>query len=160
MRRFDWPLFVLSILDNRSFGTASVARRRVRSMEARCTSRCRAAPISLDPADLDAESSDRTITAQPDSFARHSVTALIFDTLFTTDESGRIQPSLATSWQESPGSQRWQFRIRNGVKFHDGSALRSDVVAASLRAANPSWNVSVDGDSVVIDNAGSDSSRI
>ncbi len=37
------------------------------------------------------------------------------------------------------------------MKFHDGTAFTSEVAAASLRAGNPTWNVSVDGDSVVIE---------
>jgi ABC-type transport system substrate-binding protein len=101
----------------------------------------RAAPASLDPAD----------GAQPDSFARRNLTMLMFDTLVATDEDGRIQPSLATAWQASPGSQRWQFRIRHGVMFHDGTPLTAESVAASLRTANPSWNVIADADSVGID---------
>jgi ABC-type transport system substrate-binding protein len=104
----------------------------------------RAAPTSLDPAD----------TTQPESFARRSLTLVMFDTLVTIDEN-RVQPGLATSWQtlqgNQQGNQRWQFRIRGGVKFHDGTALSAETVAASLRAANPSWNVSADADSVVIE---------
>jgi len=49
------------------------------------------------------------------------------------------------------GDQRWQFRIRRDVKFHDGTPLSAEIAAASLRAANPSWNVSADADSVVIE---------
>jgi ABC-type transport system substrate-binding protein len=101
----------------------------------------RAAPASIDPAD----------NAQPDSFARRNLTVLMFDTLVTTDESGRVQPSLATAWQASTGSQRWQFRVRRQVKFHDGTPLTAESVAASLRTANPSWNVTPDGDSVIIE---------
>ena len=51
----------------------------------------RAAPTSLDPAD----------GAQADSFARRSLTMLMFDTLVTADDSGRVQSALATSWQAS-----------------------------------------------------------
>jgi ABC-type transport system substrate-binding protein len=125
----------------------------------------RAAPMSLDPAELAAEV-DPAGNALADSFGRRSVTRLMFDTLVTADESGRIQPSLATSWQASPGtqpgsqpgSQRWQFRIRGGVKFHDGTGLTAETAASALRSANPSWNVSVspDGDSIVIERGGSD----
>jgi ABC-type transport system substrate-binding protein len=104
----------------------------------------RAAPASLDPAD----------GTQPDSFARRSLTKLMFDTLVTIDENGRAQPSLATSWQASANNQRWQFRLRSRVKFHDGTPLTAETVAASLRAANPSWNVVADGDSVVIERDG------
>jgi peptide/nickel transport system substrate-binding protein len=111
----------------------------------------RAAPASLDPAAIDSP-----INAQPDSIAIRSLAMLMFDTLVATDGSGRIQPGLATSWQASPGSQRWQFRIRHGVKFHDGTPLSAEIAAASLRAANPSWNVSVESDTVVIEGAKSE----
>lgn len=106
----------------------------------------RAAPASLDPAD----------NTQADSFARRSLTMLMFDTLVTTDDSGRIEPSLAASWQQSSNNRGWQFRLRHGIRFQDGTPLTSDITAASLRAANPSWNVSTDGDSVTIDGADSE----
>jgi peptide/nickel transport system substrate-binding protein len=111
----------------------------------------RGAPASLDPAEL-----DRADVAQPDSdsFARRSLSMLVFDTLVTTDEGGRVQPWLAESWQASQGSQRWQLRIRREIKFHDGTALSAEVAAAALRVANPAWKVSATGDSVVIDLGG------
>jgi len=115
---------------------------------------------SLDPADfnsanvssanLSSTNPNSTDTAQPDSFARRSLTMLMFDTLVTVDKNLRIQPSLATSWQASADNQRWQFRIRSGVKFHDGTPLSAEIVAASLRAANPAWKVSPDADSIFI----------
>lgn len=106
----------------------------------------RAAPLSLDPAD----------TAVPDTFAQRSLASLLFDTLVSLDESGRAKPALAESWQSSHGNQRWAFRIRRGVKFHDGSPLTAEIAAASLRFANPSWNVSTEGDSVVIERDAAD----
>jgi len=125
----------------------------------------RAAPTSLDPADvysaslnsanLNSANLNSTNLAQPDSFARRGLTVLMFDTLVTVNENLRIQPSLATSWQASVGN-RWQLRIRSGVKFHDGTPLSADIVAASLRAANPAWNVSTAADSVVVTRDGSD----
>lgn len=84
-------------------------------------------------------------------FASPSLSRLIFDTLVTLDARGQAQPALATSWQADPGNQRWQFSIRRGVTFHDGTALSSDTVAASLRAANPNWKVFATGDAVVIE---------
>jgi len=99
------------------------------------------APASLDPADA----------TQPDSFARRSLTLLMFETLVTMDPNGRPHAALATSWQALSGSQRWRFRLRRGVKFHDGAALTAENAASSLRAANPSWNVYADADSVVIE---------
>jgi peptide/nickel transport system substrate-binding protein len=127
----------------------------------------RAAPASLDPAYLDPVEADPasghpTNGAQADSFARRSLTWLMFDGLVTLDGNGRVQPALAISWQalqgSQAGSQRWQLRIRRGVKFHDGTLLSAEVAAASLRVANPNWNVTVlpESDSVVIERANSD----
>ena len=98
------------------------------------------APATLDPAD----------SRVPDSFARRSVTSFLFDTLVTWN-TGHAQPGLAESWQSSKGNQRWQFRLRHGVKFHDGTAFTSEIAAASLRFANPAWSIRADGDSVIID---------
>ena len=42
------------------------------------------------------------------------------------------------------------------MKFHDGTPLTPEIAAASIRSANPSWNVSSGADSVVIDIEGSD----
>jgi peptide/nickel transport system substrate-binding protein len=100
--------------------------------------------MSLDPA------------AQPDSIAQRNLTRLMFDTLVTMDDRGRLQPALATSWQVAPGNQRWQFWLRRGVKFHDGSPLTPEAVAAALRAGNPDWNVLPAVDSVIIERNASD----
>jgi ABC-type transport system substrate-binding protein len=100
----------------------------------------RAAPVSLDPA-------DRNVADSP---GRRAVTSLLFDTLVTLD-AGNVIPSLADAWQSPRANQRWQFRLRQGVKFSDGTLLSPEVVAASLRFANPSWTVRADGDSVVIE---------
>ncbi len=96
---------------------------------------------SLDPGD----------SAQSDSLARRNVLGLIFETLVTVDDRGRVHPALATYWQADPGNQRWQFEIRHGVKFHDGSELTPEVAAAALRAANPAWRVFAQGDFVVVE---------
>jgi len=143
MKLFDWRWLVVSSL----LAGALAAHAETRPQYGgtlRVT--MRSTPMSLDPAD----------GTQPDSFARRSLTMLMFDTLVTTDENGRVQPSLATSWQASTGNQRWQFRLRRGVKFHDGSPLTAEIAASSLRAANSSWNVSADADSVVIERDGAD----
>jgi peptide/nickel transport system substrate-binding protein len=83
--------------------------------------------------------------------AKRNLTRLTFETLVTMDDRGRLQPTLATSWQAAPGNQRWQFWVRRGVKFHDGSPLTPEAVAAALRVANPDWNVSPAADSVIIE---------
>jgi peptide/nickel transport system substrate-binding protein len=99
----------------------------------------REAPTSLDPADI----------IQSGSFTRN-LTPLIFETLLMSSDSGRLRPGLATSWQSASGNQGWQFRLRNNVTFHDGAALTPALAATSLRAANPSWKIMTDTDSIVI----------
>jgi peptide/nickel transport system substrate-binding protein len=76
---------------------------------------------------------------------------LIFDTLVRLDARGQVQPALSTSWQADPSNQRWQFNIRRGVTFQDGTAVTSDAVAASLRAANPNWKIFATGELVVVE---------
>jgi ABC-type transport system substrate-binding protein len=103
------------------------------------------APTSLDPLAVGANA------AQSDSFAQRNLLALIFETLVTLDDRGRLHPGLATDWQAAPGNQRWQFRLRRGIRFHDGAALTAEIAASSLRTANPSWNVFTEGDSVIVE---------
>lgn len=138
MRRFDWRWFVVSSMMVVAVAASAETRQQYGGV---LRVAMRAAPASLDPAD----------STQPDSFARRSLTMLMFDTLLSTDQNGRVQPSLATAWQPDPGSQRWRFRVRPGVKFHDGTLLTAETAAGSLRAANPSWNVIAEADSVVIE---------
>jgi peptide/nickel transport system substrate-binding protein len=102
-----------------------------------------AAPLySLDPADASNISSETAI---------REIAPLLFDTLTTLDSRGEPQPSLATVWKSDLNSQRWELQLRAGVTFSDGNPLTADSVAASLRTANPHWNVSAAGDSVVIE---------
>jgi peptide/nickel transport system substrate-binding protein len=97
--------------------------------------------MSLDPAD----------SSRPDASGLRGLARLVFDTLVILDDRGQPQPALSPSWQVNPGNQRWQFSIRRGVTFHDGTALSSDAVAASLRAVNPNWKVFATGEAVVIE---------
>lgn len=64
----------------------------------------------------------------PDGLARR----LTLDTLTTIGESGEAEPALATRWESENADHRWEFQIRPGVHFHDGSALTADAVVASL----------------------------
>lgn len=100
----------------------------------------REAPASLDPATLA-------------SSGPPGLCALIFETLTTLDDRGRVQPLLANSWQAEPGNQRWRLSLRNGIHFDDGTPLDTNIVAASLRASNPGWKVTASADSVVVETA-------
>lgn len=62
------------------------------------------------------------------------VTCNIFDTLLLVDPSGNPIPCLAESW-ENIDDVTWQFKLREDVKFHDGSAMTAEDVKYSLDRA-------------------------
>lgn len=87
----------------------------------------------------------------PDAAARGWLQPLIFETLTMADGPGGPAPGLATGWQRVAGTAQWQFDIRSGVTLHDGSPLDGPRVAAALRLLEPSWQISADGQRVLID---------
>ena len=60
---------------------------------------------------------------------------LVYDGLTQLDATGAVRPALALTWESDNNSHRWQFRLRPGVHFHDGTSLTSTGVAASLTAS-------------------------
>ncbi len=62
------------------------------------------------------------------------VTYQVYDSLVNRDQAFKIEPALALSWQNtSPTS--WRFKLRPGVKFHDGAVLTADDVLFSIERA-------------------------
>jgi peptide/nickel transport system substrate-binding protein len=60
------------------------------------------------------------------------ILSMVLDTLVARDpETGDLIPSLATSW-EATDDLTWEFKLRDGVTFHDGSEFTSEDVKASL----------------------------
>jgi peptide/nickel transport system substrate-binding protein len=57
---------------------------------------------------------------------------LVFETLVTTDDSGRLAPGLALTWTSPNGGYTWQFALRSGIQFHDGSPLTALAAATAL----------------------------
>jgi len=55
----------------------------------------------------------------------------IFGTLIHKDEKQRLRPGLAESWRPID-DLTWEFKLRKGVKFHDGSDLTAEDVAFSI----------------------------
>ncbi|MEZ5311314.1 MAG: ABC transporter substrate-binding protein [Microthrixaceae bacterium] len=58
----------------------------------------------------------------------------IYDTLTIPDENGRLVPFLAKSLTHNDDFTEWDIQLRDGVKFHDGTALDSTVVKNNIDA--------------------------
>ncbi len=56
----------------------------------------------------------------------------IFESLARIDRTGAIIPGLAESWTISPDGLAYTFKLRSGVKFHDGEAFDAAVAKASI----------------------------
>jgi peptide/nickel transport system substrate-binding protein len=88
----------------------------------------------------------------PDGGATERLLGLVFERLVRMNDVGQPQPALAGAWQHDANFTHWQFQIRAGVKFHDGSLLNADAVVAALQAEDAErWNVSVVGTAAVFE---------
>ncbi len=79
----------------------------------------RDAEVELDPA------RGKTVTAA-------DVLDTIFDTLVQSGEGSEIRPALAERWEVSPDGRVYTFRLRRGVRFHNGRELAADDVRYSF----------------------------
>ncbi|WP_262029062.1 ABC transporter substrate-binding protein [Microvirga sp. Mcv34] len=77
-------------------------------------------PTGLDP---------HLITAFPSFMV---VNGNIYEGLTAVDKDLKIVPGLAESWTAAPDGKGYTFKLRQGVKFHDGSAMEAKDVVASL----------------------------
>jgi peptide/nickel transport system substrate-binding protein len=59
----------------------------------------------------------------------------VVETLLDASGVGHPEPALASAWTCSDDGLRWQFVLRAGARFHDGTAVRVEDVVASLQAA-------------------------
>ena len=95
--------------------------------------------VAMFGATVSAQTLTMGVRAGPDSMDPHWSTlggqaeALrhVFDTLVMADEKLQLKPGLAVSWK-SIDETTWEFRIRQGVKFHNGSELTAEDVKFSI----------------------------
>src|ERR1700724_1306381 len=57
----------------------------------------------------------------------------IYDTLFGVDAEGRVKPQMVSDYNQSDDGKVWTFRLRKGLKFHDGVLVTSADVIQSLK---------------------------
>jgi peptide/nickel transport system substrate-binding protein len=88
-----------------------------------------------DPQTLDPHSQNESLT--------NMVNGQIYEKLTNRDAKLALVPGLAASWTQS-GPLTWRFKLRPGVKFHDGTPLTADDVVFSMeRARQPTSLVAV-----------------
>jgi len=77
-----------------------------------------------------AEEDGYTLTGNEAGIGQYPLNANIFEGLVRMDPSYRIVPVLATSW--SVRENTWRFKLRKGVKFHDGRPFTAAAVKHSF----------------------------
>jgi peptide/nickel transport system substrate-binding protein len=63
-----------------------------------------------------------------------AVSAHFFDALIMQDEQQRMVPGLAVSWR-AIDDLTWEFKLREGVTWHDGSPFTAEDVAFTIARA-------------------------
>ena len=58
---------------------------------------------------------------------------MIYEPFVGADSAMQPIPWLAESWEVNPEATEWTFKVRQGVKFHDGSPLTADDVVYTFR---------------------------
>ncbi|MDE0032187.1 MAG: ABC transporter substrate-binding protein, partial [Deltaproteobacteria bacterium] len=56
----------------------------------------------------------------------------LWDWLTEIDAAGKLSPGLALSWKAGEDGKSWTFKLRPGVKFHDGSEMSAEDVQFTL----------------------------
>ena len=79
-----------------------------------------------DPQTMDPYSQNENLT--------NNLNNLIYDALVMRDKDLKVIPGLATSW-EQVNPTTWRFKLRPGVKWHDGTAFTADDVVFSIQRA-------------------------
>ncbi len=110
----------------RTFGLVAAATLLTLAPHAQAPARAAAPPLVIDigyePVTLDPQIDYDTAAA--------IVLGNVYDSLVRAEGSKtvKIVPDLATSWSQSSDGKTWTFKLRSGVKFHDGSTVDAKAV--------------------------------
>ncbi|MEH3087768.1 MAG: ABC transporter substrate-binding protein [Xylophilus ampelinus] len=58
---------------------------------------------------------------------------MIYDTLLATDKDNHIRPQMLQDWKASADGRTYTFRLREGLKWHDGAPVTAEDCVASIR---------------------------
>jgi peptide/nickel transport system substrate-binding protein len=85
--------------------------------------------------------------AQNESFT-NQFNGQIYEQLLTRAKDMKLVPCLATEWKQTSPTT-WVFKLRQGVKWHDGTPFTADdVVFSVLRSQQPTSNMKVYGNAI------------
>jgi peptide/nickel transport system substrate-binding protein len=97
------------------------------------TARAQSAPVNIvlesEVVILDPHATTAAITR---TFATH-----VFDTLFSMDGQGMIRPQMVEAWERSADGLTWEFRLRPGLRWHDGTPVTAQDCVLSLERWAP-----------------------
>ncbi len=79
-----------------------------------------------DPQTMDPHSQNESMT--------NMMNGQVYERLTRRDKDLNIVPGLATAWEQT-GPLTWRFKLRPGVKFHDGADFAADDVVFSINRA-------------------------
>ena len=65
----------------------------------------------------------------------HLISALTMETWFTTQPDGRLTERVVRDWKWDESATRLRLRLRDNVRFHDGTLLTPEVAAEAIREA-------------------------
>lgn len=65
----------------------------------------------------------------------HTLAHQMYEPLLQRDMTGAVIPALATEWAPTEDPTVWRFKLREGVKFHNGADFNADDVVFSLERA-------------------------
>lgn len=84
--------------------------------------------LSLEPDSLDP-------TMAPSAAIGQVVHGNVLEGLVKIEEGGSVSPLLAEAWSMEPDGKTYTFRLRRGVRFHDGAAFDAQSVKFSFERA-------------------------
>ena len=65
----------------------------------------------------------------------HNLLQNIYEPLMLREHTGKLLPTLAESWKVTSDPLVWEFKLRQGVKFHNGNTFNADDVVFSIERA-------------------------
>ena len=83
---------------------------------------------------IEAEADGLNPAANNFAVAAYIMTYPIFDPLTYFDKQGNWVPVLAESWTKIGDGTNWHMKLREGIRFHDGTELDADDVVATFEA--------------------------